>query len=234
MRWWMLAGWFGMTMARTNASTREGAAKNITYPIFAPSGVLIERVKAESGTLSESGPPQLENVTVEVLDPVHPAHVTETIWTSLAFYDEKARRVYGPAEVRLTAPDIAATAVGFELQLDADTLTLQRDVRVHTADGNLSSESAVVTTCPQKTSAKDPLARARRIELRGDVRVVRLKEKTALFQLDEVRTDLAIYAGETGIVTCPHPVHEYRDGREVGSAEHSEYRLRPAATEVRP
>jgi hypothetical protein len=175
----------------------------ISVPFFDPAGKPTHRLVAREGLLS-GGHQRLQGVEVVYFSATDPAVVVQRVTADEARWDPAAKVLSGAGAIRISTDENQLTGSGFDFALATSQVRIHRDFMMANREVRLTSARATIDLVVEQAGPGMKVRDVRRCEAAGGLQVHIQPGARKKYPFESAASDLAIYAGETRVITFPH------------------------------
>jgi hypothetical protein len=199
----------------------------ISVPFFDPAGKPTHRLIAREGRL-EGGRQHLQGIEVVYFSAADPAVVVQRVTAAEAQWNAADKILSGSGAIAVATEENQLTGSGFDFALATSQLRIHRDFTMANREVRLTSDRATIDLVVDHADNLMKFRDVRRCEAAGQLQVQIQPGARKKYPFESATSDLAIYAGETRIITFPHETRILAQGT-TGTFRHMEVDLKPSA-----
>jgi hypothetical protein len=199
----------------------------ISVPFFDPAGKPTHRLIAQEGRLS-GGHQILKKIEVVYFSAADPAVIVQRVTAAEAQWDAAEKILSGSGAIAVATEENQLSGSGFDFALATSQLRIHRDFIMANREVRLTSDRATIDLVVDHADNRMKFRDVRRCEAAGRLQVQIQSGARKKYPFESATSDLAIYVGETRIITFPHETRILAQGN-TGTFRHMEVDLKPTA-----
>jgi hypothetical protein len=222
---------FALLLALWTSPTNRAAdlkMAGISVPFFDPAGKPTHRLIAQEGRLS-GGRQLLKGIEVVYFSAAEPAVVMQRVTTDEAQWDPSAKVLSGSGAITVATDENRLTGSGFDFVLATSQVRIHRDFTMANREVRLTSDRATIDLVVDHADNRMKFRDVRWCEAAGRLRVHIQPGARKKFPFESAASDLAIYSGETRVITFPHETRILAQGT-TATFQRMELDLNPPET----
>ena len=183
-------------------------------PFFNEAGVLTHRLIAKTGAIAGSIQ-QLQGVELQYFSPRNAGVIVQKLEAKEATWDESKETLVGHGPIAVTTLENRLTGEGFDFSVATSLLHIHRDFTMTNAEAVLTSDRATIELVVEKSGEELKVRDVKRCEAIDNLHIVIQPAAQKKYRFTEAFSDLAVYDGQSKVVTLPHPTRTKKlDGGE--------------------
>ncbi|HEY1107963.1 MAG TPA: hypothetical protein VGE76_05000 [Opitutaceae bacterium] len=216
-----LIGCLALILPAAVSNAAEMVLRGVSYPFFNEAGQLTHRIIADSAT-KNGEQRKLSGVLVEYFEAGDPKRVTQRITASEATWSETRQTLAGDGAIVIETDVNRLSGEGFLFTLPRSQVEIQRRFAMSNDEVDLTSDRAIVDLVLERDGKGETDVRVRDIKRCEAIGNLHLKVRPAArgkYEVDEARSERAVYDGPTHTIKIPQNAQMMHKGRPWTSSE---------------